>query len=78
MKSYLITVLKDTSNLKKFVFVSGTLFGVTKCKRFYDEYALKKEGIRRLKKHFINNEDFKYYGIKFGDYFHKNYIYPMM
>jgi len=56
----------------------GLVFTFDKSKRFYDDYAKKKEGLRRLKKRFLNPEQSKPHGIPFVDFFHEDYRLPMI
>lgn len=64
----------------KYVTILGISFAaLDKGYRFYDEYAWKKEGLRRLKQHFFDKG--RYVGINgldFLQFFNKDYVTPMI
>ena len=46
---------------------------------FYDDYACKHEALRRIKKHFFDDEEYVLHNsLSFWDYWHKNYTRPMI
>ena len=56
-----------------------TFLAVSKGYRFYDEYAWKKEGLRRLKRHFFTKDQYiTINGLDFLEYFFADYVTPMM
>ena len=66
-------------NTRRFIGVATLYYLMDKSYRFYEEYAWKHEGLRRMKKHFYDDEDYVINNsLSFEDFFTKNYTTPMI
>lgn len=66
-------------NTKRLLGLATSWYFLDKGYRFYEEYAWKHEGLRRLKKVFYDDEDYVINNsLSFADFFTKNYTTPMI
>lgn len=70
------------SNLQtvKYLTILGVSFkALEEGYRFYDDYAWKKEGLRRLKHHFFDKDRYvRINGLDFLQYLNEDYVIPMI
>ena len=67
------------NNVKRAAITGLGVMGVVKSYRFYDEYAIKKEGLRRLKKHFYDEDKYvRIKGMDFVEFWNSDYVVPMI
>jgi hypothetical protein len=66
-------------NTRKFIGFATAFFLIDKSYRFYEEYAWKHEGLRRMKKVFYDDEDYVINNsLSFEDFLCSNYTTPMI
>jgi hypothetical protein len=66
-------------NTQRFIACGITLYALNYSYSFYEEYAWKHEGLRRMKKQFYDDEDYVVNNsLSILDFFNKNYTTPMI